>query len=296
MTTRPFYWSVRRELWENRSIAVAAPGAGAIVLVGFLIGAAHVPRDMRAVLALDPASQGGALARPYDVAAAVIFLTTLLVGLAYCLGALHGERRDRSILFWKSLPVSDLTTVLGKAIVPLAVLPLIAAATAIVLQLVMLLLSTAILLADGVSAAPLFTELALPRMDLVLLYGLATLALWYAPIYSWLLLVSGWARRAAFLWAVLPPLALCVIERIGFGTETFFDMLAHRLGGSFAAAFGPSPAPIFAPGGPAHALGRRLPQPDPLKFLETPGLWLGLAAAAGMLAATVWLRRRRDPI
>ena len=280
---RPLYWSLRRELWENRSIVAAPLAASAIVLLGFLIHAIHLPRDMRAVLALDPAAQAASLAKPYNLAAVVIILTALFVAVVYCLGALQSERRDRSILFWKSLPVSDLTTVLGKALIALAVLPLITVATIIVVHLAMLLLGTAILLLDGVSAVALFTRLPLGRMELVLLYGVATLTLWYAPIYLWLLLVSGWARRAASLWALLPPLALCVVERIAFGTATIFSWLGRRLGGSFAAA--------FADGAPGP-----LVQPDPLKFLATPGLWVGLALAAGFLAATIRLRHHRDPI
>ena len=65
-------------------------------------------------------------------------LTAFLVGVFYCLDALHGERRDRSILFWKSLPVSDLTTVLAKASVPCRVLPPRAFALALATQLMLL--------------------------------------------------------------------------------------------------------------------------------------------------------------
>ncbi len=104
----------------------------------------------------------------------------------YCLDALHGERRDRSILFWKSLPVSDLTTVLSKASIPLVVLPLLAFAITVVTQCIMLLLSSAVLLASGLSVATLWTQLSLFQMSLMLLYHLVTVhALWHAPIY-WL--------------------------------------------------------------------------------------------------------------
>ncbi len=126
-------------------------------------------------------------------------LTTLLVGVFYCLDALHGERRDRSILFWKSLPVSDLTTVLSKASIPLVVLPLLTFAITVAMQWIMLLLSSAVLLGSGLSVATLWTQLSFVQMSLVLLYHLLTVhSLWYAPFYGWLLLVSGWARRAPF--------------------------------------------------------------------------------------------------
>ncbi len=74
-------------------------------------------------------------------------------------------------------------------------------------------------------------------MSLVLLYGLIALALWHAPIYGWLLLVSGWARRATFLWAVLPLVAIGIVEKIAFNTSYLASMLKHRMIGFAADAF-----------------------------------------------------------
>src|SRR5208337_2381181 len=135
--TRPMYWSVRREVWENRSIYVAPLAVAGVILFGFLIRVITLPHRMPAVWALDPAHQRHAIAMPYDFAAGLLMLTQLLVGVFYCLDALYGERRDRSILFWKSLPVSDLTTVLSKASIPLVVLPLLTWAITVVAQLIM---------------------------------------------------------------------------------------------------------------------------------------------------------------
>ncbi len=285
--TRPMYWSVRRELWENRSIYIAPLVAAAVVLFGFLISTRHLPESMSGLSALDPEKLAAKLAQPYSIAAMVILATSFLVAVFYCLDALHGERRDRSILFWKSLPVSDRTTVLAKASIPLVVLPVVVFAVIIALKLIMLLLSTAVLLAHGVSAATLWTQLPLFRMTLVLLYGLIILSLWYAPIYGWLLLVSGWARRTTFLWAVLPPLALCLVEKLAFNTSYLSSLLAYRLAGVFREG--------FATKGHGDAV-MELQQLDPVRFLSSPGLWTGLLAAAALLAAAVWLRRNREPI
>ena len=100
---------------------------------------------MRAALALNPMQQRNLIEKPYDFAALLIMVTTFIVGVFYCLDALYGERRDRSILFWKSLPVSDLTTVLSKASIPLVILPLLTFAITVATQWIMLLLSTAVL-------------------------------------------------------------------------------------------------------------------------------------------------------
>jgi len=121
--TRALYWSVRRELWENRSIYLAPLAVAAVALFAFSISA--IAGIWEKALKLDPAQASKAVTQPYDIAAGLMMLTCIIVSVFYCLDALHSERRDRSILFWKSLPVSDLTTVLAKVSIPLVVLPLL---------------------------------------------------------------------------------------------------------------------------------------------------------------------------
>jgi ABC-2 type transport system permease protein len=271
---------------------VAPLAVAAVVLLGSAISLVGVPRSVRGAAALDLAMQSTMLAHPYAHIGMLLVATGILVGIFYCLDALHGERRDRSILFWKSLPVSDLTTVLSKAIIPFVILPLIIFVTTVVLQLIMLLMSSAVLLATGAGVTTLWARLPLFQMQLVLLYGLIVLALWHAPIYAWLLLVSGWARRAAFLWAVLPLVAIGVFEWIAFHTSYFGSLMHDRVGGFAAHAFAlrqPGSAPVDP-----HFIPLALIAPG--KFLRTPGLWLGLAVAAIFLALAVRLRHYREPI
>jgi ABC-2 type transport system permease protein len=280
---------VRRELWENRSIYVGPLVAAAVVLLGFSIRAAiTLPSRVGSLPTLDPARQHAVIAMPYSIAATMIILTAYMVGAFYCVDALHSERRDRSILFWKSLPVSDLTTVLSKARIPLVVLPLIAFAVSLATQLAMLLLSAAVLLVSGVGAATLWTRLPLFEMSLVMVYGLTAHALWHAPLYGWLLLVSAWARRMPFLWAVLPPLGLVAIETIAFQTSYVCSLVKYRLAGGMEEA--------FALEGNGSDATIRLMQLDPLGFLSSPGLWVGLAVAAAFLATAVRLRRGGEPL
>ena len=177
---RRFYWAVRRELWENRWIYLAPLAAAALFLFGFLISTVHLAAKTRAALALDPMQQHEAIMQPYDFAAAVIMGIAFLVGLFYSVDALYGERRDRSIFFWKSLPVSDLTTVLAKFSIPLLFIPLLSFAITIVTYWIMLLISTAVLLGSGMSVAVLWTNLPLWQMSVMLLYHLLAIhALWY---------------------------------------------------------------------------------------------------------------------
>src|SRR5207248_4142396 len=159
-TTRPLYWSVWRELWENRSIYIAPLAVAVVVLFGFMISTYGMPERRRGVLLMDPEKQRALIGEPYDVAAMMLIFTVFIVGVFYCLDALYGERRDRSILFWKSLPVSDLTAVLSKATIPLLILPLVAFLTTVCVQVIMLLETSANLIVHGMS--PTTTWAAVP--------------------------------------------------------------------------------------------------------------------------------------
>lgn len=286
--THLFYWSVRRELWENRSLYIAPLAVAAVYLFGFLIGTIRLPQKMRALSTMDQAHQRSAVGLPYDFAAGLLMATTLIVAVFYCLDALYGERRDRSILFWKSLPVSDLITVLSKAFIPIVLLQLVAFVVTVALQLIMLLFSSVVLLGNGSSIAMLWTQLSLFQRSVMLFFHLVALhGLWYAPIYCWLLLVSGWARRAAFLWAVLPVIAIGVVEKVAFNTTHFGSFLGYRLiGGTDADAM-----PALS-GLPLDPMTRMVVG----RYLTSPGLWIGLLFAAVFLAAAVRLRRYREPI
>src|SRR5450631_3633944 len=167
--TRPLYWSIRRELWENRSIYIAPLAVAAVTLFGFLIATIG-----RAMSVPSLAQRRAVLEEPYTFASLMLMGTTLVVAVFYCLDALHGERRDRSILFWKSLPVSDLTTVLSKASIPLVVVPLLTFAITVVTQWIMVVMSSVVLLGSGLSVGTLWSQLSLSQMWMGLLYHLVT--------------------------------------------------------------------------------------------------------------------------
>src|SRR5438093_10314633 len=197
MNSKQFYSSVRRELWESRSIYVAPVAVAGLFLFGFVFNAVRRPL-------------GFGIERPYDFVALMLMAISFLVAVFYCLDALYGERRDRSILFWKSLPVSDSTTVLSKMSIPVVVVPLVTFAITVATHIAMLLLGSAILLARGTSGAPLWNQLPLTHIRRIWFINLmAGHGRWYAPIYAWFLLVYALAPRSPLMCVVMPPFA-CV--------------------------------------------------------------------------------------
>jgi ABC-2 type transport system permease protein len=278
-------WSVRRELWENRSIYFAPLAVAGLFLVGFFIALVRLPGRIRAASGLSPIQQQQAIEQPYVIVAIILMAVALLVAVFYCLDALYGERRDRSILFWKSMPVSDLTTVLSKASIPILVLPLVTFAVTVATQFIMLLASSAVLAGSGMSSAtlwahvPFFEALGIHLGHIVGFHGI-----WYAPLYGWLLMVSAWAKRAPFLWATLPPVAIGAVEKIAFNTSHFGRLVQHYfLGDMEADASAGMTMDMLAP----LPLG---------SFVTDPRLWIGLALTAAFLFAAVRLRRSRGPI
>jgi len=284
--THSIYWSIRREFWEYRFLYIAPLAVAAVFWFGFLISIIHSPGQLRALLVPHPSHSHDDMSAPFETSAGLLMATAILMSLFYCAEALHGERRDRSILFWKSLPVSDATTVLVKASIPLLFIPVLVAAITAVLQVFMLLLSSVALLGSGGNVAALWAHAPVLQMSLLGLYHLLTAhALWPAPIYCWLLLVSGWARRAPFLWCALPIVGIAGLEKIAFGTSRFAFMVGER----FLGVTAPAISTDFFPTNPMTHI-------TPAAFLASPSLWFGLAVAAIFLAATIRMRRYQGPI
>jgi ABC-2 type transport system permease protein len=185
------------------------------------------------------------------------------------------------------LPVSDATAVLAKASIPILALPIVTFVVTVATQSVMLLASTMVLSAAGVDVSTGWDHVSLFEFSrinfghLVVYHGL-----WYAPVYAWLLLVSAWATRVPLLWALLPPTAIAIVERLAFNSTWFI--------GALRALFLPGEAPGTIIEAPPEMTLDMLGASEPLSdLLITPALWVALAVSVFLLLGAVRVRRSR---
>ncbi len=214
-----------------------------------------------------------------------MFIAVLLIVLpTYLLGTLHNDRRDRSILFWKSLPVAEYKIVLAKLCVATLATPAMYSAAAVTSGVVLMFASV---IGSLVSGYPLPLPMELVQALLYSLPGLIVswvlLALWVLPVICWLLLCSAWAKKMNFLLALGIPLGAVVLEYWVLSSFYFGKALRHQLSAGFATFAQILPHP--------ENVGAALAQ-----SLSAPAFWLGLLLSAFFLQATIWLRENRFEI
>jgi ABC-2 type transport system permease protein len=314
---------VRREFWEHRSLWIAPlVWAGIIIVLSawafFVVIPNHAPEgvleatnveEMHGLSDADREEVRKALqtANDHQVPkatisfsflgiSALISVFAIIVVFFYLIDCLFTERRDRSILFWKSLPLSDTQIVLSKLAVALIVVPVGVVLLAAVTQFVLFGLfwlqfhDTLIgnVLGDWNFVAwfnALVVELA------ILLCGV----MWYAPIAAYFLLLSVWARKLVFLWAIVPLAALPALEGVFFQSTNVAEFIGRRFVGFVEAmhlderAFSMGRHDVAGP----H-IGDILARVDVSGVLLSAEAWMGLVAAAIMVYVTIRIRRYRD--
>ncbi len=302
---------LRRELWENRAIT-AAPIVigGVLILIAVLaiMGTATVrvgelPFDTLEAARRVDAAQAGPLMQVAFMSIGVTFNTVMIFVISfYLLDSLYADRKDRSILFWKSLPVSDTTVVLSKLATAAVVIPAATLAIYLATALVLWLIGGIAVATSGNWAVLSQGPGAILQVGLTTLYALVVQSLWYMPLFGWLLLASAWAKRGPLWWAVLPPVALILIENLAFGTRGVAHLIGERVTGVFPLAFRRgSDVEIRAMEHHAGNGGLEVSVPDstlalidPGPLLTDPGLWGGFIVAAAFIGGAIWLRRYRD--
>jgi len=293
---------VRREFWEHRYLWIA-PLAVAVLLVVFML-LAHGHVYIEGSHFGDPDFSARQALAVSTIAQGVIFEALNLVMAAvlsfYLLDCLYAERRDRSIYFWKSLPVSDGLTVASKLLVAMVVVPLGVWVLAAVTHVAVSLVSAAHSAFGQPAHLMAWNTLTWLRVEWLLLIGVILGALWYAPITGFFLLVSVVARRNAVMWGLGIPVLVPLLERIVFGTHYIWTFIIYRTMGIWD---------ILANHGDLKFISEQsadnshfnMPPLDALlgelhfrAAFMAPDLWLGVIAAAAMIYAATRMRRYRD--
>jgi len=282
-------WLIRREFWENRAIWLIPAVFGGLLILAALFGQVSIPR------LTSPEQMHEAAAAFQVIVGAMFYVVMSVYATWYLLDCLYADRRDRSILFWKSLPISDVKTVLIKLLVGMVLIPLVyfaaADATALIAAFILSIRARASL------GSALWQADAWWQIQVLWVYCVITTALWYLPIAGWLMLVSAWAKRAVMLWAILPPLVLYILERVFFGTQVIGHVINRRVMGLLAVAFNggnhvwTQGSGVVDNSGVPSSVWHLI---NPSGFFTSAETWIGVAVGVVLIVAAIQLRMRRS--
>jgi ABC-2 type transport system permease protein len=319
MNTR-FPMLIRREFWEHRSLWIAPlVWIGLIVLfatwamlhapsdhhVQVLVNAHtveemglndHDRQEMQKAMQLPEDRKQSIFAFSFLAIFGLISVFSMVVVFFYLLDCLYTERKDRSILFWKSMPVSDTEVVISKLVVAMIVVPVGGVLLAAVTQFLLYIIAWLFLHGSVIGEVmPDWSFLAWLRSQGVAFGLMVGGALWYAPIAGYLLMLSAWTKNKVFLWAVVPPIALAVLEKVFLGSTQVSEFLGRRFGGyidlmkldsnAFESHLGTNELPRVSDVYNAFHLSN---------MFTSLEMWLGVVVAAAMIFATIRIRRFRD--
>ena len=270
----------------------------ALCLTAFIQGGDHVGYDLIVEEASEEPSEkiSAALGLLMGSVAILFNVVFMFIFFFYLLDALYAERKERSILFWKSLPITDTETVLSKVATAVFVMPVLVLVVIAITHIAMMLLTTGFIWAGGGSAWQLLWGPA-PMLDTwsFLLYALIVETLWYFPFIGWLLFASALARRTPFLWGVLPIVFTGIAEEMFLGTERFLTMIGDRLQGVFPTVIRDRDFGIRSMRGEDwEVMGKLSDMIHPADVITDPALWGGFAIGAGFITVAILLRRYRD--
>lgn len=313
---------LKREFWENRSFFWAPAITGIIAttfaLIGMIIATIFIQRaksegTFHEGFSVDGEPVGqtlGAIGTGiFANGMSLAILVTIFVVFFYSLGSLYDERRDRSVLFWKSLPVSDTLVVLSKALWALVLGPVLGMAVGVVIGLVIWLLAGVGMAVNGLPGVSGYFTGFNPLNMIGQMFGtLPVYIVWSLPTVGWLMLCSAWSRRFPFLWAVLIPLLGCAMASMTgliFSAVTGAEFPHGHLwyivalrglcsvvpGTWYVNAADATEIMSMAQG---TQIGPRLDLASSWQVFGTMDLWIGAAAGVAMIVLAARLRRWRD--
>jgi ABC-2 type transport system permease protein len=319
-------WLVKREYWEHKGGIFWAPVIAAIVhIVSSTLGLLaavfvthkietdgrenNIPSLQELVTKLGDPEHANELSAGIQTAFMALgsfpMFVVVFVMFFYCLSSLYDERKDKSILFWKSMPVSDGKTVISKVFTALFIIPAIGIAVSVLTALIMFVIASIAAIMKGVSPAVLWDFVAIAKGVMNVVLSIPVYAVWALPTIGWLMLCSAWARRVPFLWAVVIPVLsgvlvwmLGLMQIFGLGAGWFWTHIVGRLlGGTVIGIhtlYSMDAGLISSNTHSLNELADLLSVGANYRAFMMPGMWIGAALGLAMIYASVRLRRYRD--
>lgn len=296
---------VKREYWEHKGSMFYTPAIMAAIFAGLLILGAitgnnvsvnghdnfgfieYLPQAVEQFENLDEQERSNGIQMGLNAPMVIFGFVMLVISLFYCLGTLYDERKDRSILFWKSLPVSDTATVLSKLFAVCFLIPLFYFGVLAVFQFFLLLFGTVVAWFGGSSGVTIWASSNLFGVLFNGLLSLIVASLWLAPLWGWLMFASSWAKKVAFLWGTLPILMISVAEGMIFRSSNFIEMVGERIASGFS----------ILNSNMHYLVGADMFNVHVMRWYEvfaSMEFWMGLVVSAIFLTGAVFTRRHRD--
>jgi ABC-2 type transport system permease protein len=297
---------VKREYWENKGSIFVTPAVIAAVLAGIIILVAitgdtfvqkhhsefsvweKFPQAVEEFNNIDEETRTQAVQVGLYTPRILFGFVMFIIALFYCLGSLYDERKDKSILFWKSLPVSDTATVLSKFATVCLMIPIVYCAVVAAFQLFLLVFATILAWFGGSLGVAIWTSSNLFGVLFNSLFSFVVATLWLAPLWAWFMFASAWAKKVAFLWGTLPIFMMAIAEVWIFRSSNFIEMVAERVGRGFMTMNSDMQLLVGRDMFDEHHVARWY------EVLGQSDFWIGLIVAAGFLAGAIYTRRYRD--
>ncbi len=288
--------SIKKELWEYKkmllwlpliiiSLDIAAP------VINYLLSDASENYWLMRFERLALQSEKPGFATIFFQGTFMLYMPFItiatIVQLYYFIACLYDERRDMSILFWRSLPVPDSLTIAVKLVVGALVIPAIfmlaATITLVIFLLAFFVLCIVLFSSYDLSLWGLWGNSDIFTNIFSIWISILPHALWMLPVYAWLMLVSMFANKAPFLWAVLPVVIILLLEAF---LVNYFDLSHYYVVDLLRNYFSLAPTSFSLHGSNIHQL--------PFSLLVDNVSVVALAVSAGLLYLTYWLRVNRS--
>lgn len=311
---RPYWTLAKREVWEHRSFWIVPIVIGCLAILGTLYGSgALIVAAHQGVVSINgDISMTGMdrvqAVRAFIFGSAGLFNTVMLFMVSfYLMDSLYADRKDRSILFWKSLPLSDSKMVLSKLSTGMATAPALMLLIVIIAEIIIGIL---FVIAAGIAGINLLSVALQPGTIVLswitLAFALIVQAIWLLPFYGWFLLCSAWAKKLVLAWTVLIPLGLMAVEGIVFRTSYIAHAIFGHIGRMFTmlmsgrysinnVSIGPS---IGINNGHEHLAGHSalMTLGSVGHMFALPEMWIGVGIGIIFVLGAIWLRRNRSEI